>query len=1238
MIPTMDVLATPIKGTLLVEASAGTGKTWTIGALLVRCLAEGRELPQILILTFTEAATADLRERMRHRLEEALASLEKVPGVKEDELLRDMVAAGMVDEENARKRLRRALAQFDEASIFTIHGFCRRVLGEAGLGAGLSGKVELGDEAGEAMERVAMDQLRRWWTQLPDAFMDWLGGQKAGGGRQSRSLLEPALWAAMASKAGEGRVGALEGDFPQAVNQAVWHAAQLILKQRQCLETCCIAFDMLGVSALREELQGLSLNAGSYKQEHFTSLLEDLGAWLQTGASCDQMPKRTGDGAWYFTSTHLRGKQRKGAPPLGPHPFFDAMDALEQACGDLAEAFARLLRALQEEAVATWPARAADLRLQERRLDFSDLLSMVLKALLGPQGARLKDLLQQRWSMAMLDEFQDTDPLQTEIFHQIFREVGHPLVLVGDPKQAIYGFRGADLDAYLKVAASADTQRALYTNWRSDPPLVAAVNQLFQQERFPGQGPFLHSGVAFAPVKACPKPDNRAVKLHGAILRAFHVVQEEQSGISKGLAEERICRHVAQMVERLLGPGACWVRRGTGEDLQSIIGREVAILVRTSRQGQLVAQALAERGLACIQGGRESVWSSAEAGQLVVLLKAMERPDDSGLARALLAGGLARALGGTALDTLHQPDLLLLAQTELHLARARAQTGSLAAALDQFLGRTHWREAMLARPMGERRVVNWNHLLELLRQEETLRRVDPGAMARLAQVKAQESRPSAEWEQRLESEDNLVRIVTMHKSKGLEYPLVFCPFLWAGDARVETFAQLRLPSTQGERRLFASPGMPLEGEEKSVLADASLAESLRLAYVALTRARSQLFCYSAFTNHDKLFPSPLDWLLLGGGLGDCAHPGEKDPWKAFKEQGAEAQLQQWRALEAAGEGVAVEPLCLDEDSPSMPGNEQASVETALPVRTFQGSLEERESSSSFTSLLRDAHADERVDEWFAAQDSPSEGGDADLEDATSAGRDAWAKFPAGTGAGICLHALLETGLDQGGVTVRLCEEELQSAGLGKEHAAFLAPRLDAVLHRPLGGGGPVPLDVEAGLRATELAFHLSTKGISGARLRELCQSHLLHNAGRLGVKEPDTLAALELATRREARPMEPGFLKGFMDLCLCWEGRWWVVDWKSNRLAPNAAAYTRERMVRSMAESGYFLQALLYLTALHRHLKRVDKDHDPWRHLGGLRYVYLRGLRQEDPDSGVLTDILPVELILELDQELGRLA
>jgi exodeoxyribonuclease V beta subunit len=1234
-IPPMDVRHTPVEGTLLVEASAGTGKTWTIGALLLRLLMEGRPLPGILILTFTEAATADLRSRMRHRLEEALDGLDQVPGVRPDELLASLVERGALREDQARHLLRHALAQFDEASIFTIHGFCRRVLREAGLGAGLSGNPELGEGAREALERVALDQLRRWWADLPHSFLDWLGGQSVGHGRVKSRLLEPAAWVELAGGAGEGMDPVQE---QTGGDQARDELRRLDQERERCRAACLAEVRRQGIPALVAVLSTLDLKGNIYKLDNQAALLAVVERWLETGSAAQGFPKTSDKGQWYFTTSHLRNSQKKGATTQPSNPLFDRLEELEAAQRGLVDLFPRLLRVLQEEAAASWPGRAAALRLDERRLDFHDLLLLVHNALKGPGAPALKELLRARWQLAMLDEFQDTDPLQSEIFRLVFREAGLPLVLVGDPKQAIYGFRGADLDAYLQVARTADQQRSLGMNWRSDPPLVRAVNLLFGGGRFPdGRGAFLHPEVRFQPVEACPKPDDRAVHVNGRELPAFLVVQSASPGLNKARATAIVCRHLARLVEQLLDPRQSgWRRRSGAESLGGIQGRELAILVRTARQAGEVAQALAGRGIASIQGGRDSVWDSDEAELLVRLLQAMERPDDSGRAKALLAGGLAEALGGDALSSLQDPPLLARVQRELHQARAAGARMPLSTAVELLLDSTHWRAAMLARPLGERRVVNWTHLLELLRGEERRMPLDPGAMARRVQAKRHEPL-TAEWEQRLESEDNLVRIVTMHKSKGLEYPLVLCPFLWEGVGPGRDFGLERLPARpdgQPGRRALVTPGLELEAELQGELADARLAEALRLAYVALTRARSQVVCYSLSTTWQKRNPSPLDWLLFPGLVADLPHPGLGKAWKDLAASSGD-QWEVWRELADAEDGLGVEELETAWPAAAGATDPEPAVPQLPPCRVFHGRLEPREATSSFTSLLRGSHADERQDEWFG----PEEGEAEDLlEESAPApgGRDGWAQIPAGAAAGVCLHSLLEKGLAEGGVTEAACRMELLAAGLDVEHAPFLAPRLDGLLRRPLGAQGPVPLQVDPGSRATELAFHLSTSGLAEGRLREICRRHGLHDPRRLGVGEPATVQALELATRRDPRALAEGFLKGYMDLCLCWRERWWVLDWKSNRLARDAAGYTRERMVRSMAESGYFLQALIYLTALHRHLNRVEAGYDPARRLGGLRYVYLRGLCDGDEDSGVLTDRLPVELILDLDAALGR--
>lgn len=1237
----MDARSVPVTGTLLVEASAGTGKTWTIGALLVRLLMEGRRLPEILILTFTEAATADLRGRMRARLEEALAWLEGLPDAPLDELLADLLDRGVVERGAALDRVRQALAQFDEASIFTIHGFCRRVLGEAGLEAGISGSPELGEGAGEALERVALDQLRVWWDTLPHAFLDWLAATTVGRSGQRLPLVDPAPWMALASQAAEGTPTLEDGEaVPLAT--AVTRLQQGLADGEALRQAALDEFHRHGAPALASWLAGLRLNGARYPAASQEERLGRVEGWLREGAAAESFPKRTTDGRWYHTLSHVRSVQNKGGPPIDDHPFFSSMDEVEQAMAGVGTARAGLLRALQVEAATTWPARAAALRLAERRLDFHDLLSLVRRALAAEGSGRLKELLRDRWRLAMLDEFQDTDPLQAEIFQRLFREAGLPLVLVGDPKQSIYGFRGADLDAYLKVARTADGQRSLDTNWRSDPPLVEAVNRLFAEERFPaGRGPFLHPEVRFRPVQARPDPDNHAVRLDGRELAAFLVVRSAAEGLSKEGATSLVCRHLSQLVGALLDPDrAAWVARAGGAVLGPVQGRDVAILVRTGRQARQVAQALAEQGISSIQSGRDSVWASDEAEQLVRLLLAVERPDDGGRVRTLLAGGLARALGGDSVASLQDPRLLARVQMDLHRARAAAARLPLATVLERFLDDVRWRQSLLGRPLGERRVVNWTHLLELLRAEERRMPMDPGALARLAQAKRHEAETPEEWEQRLESEDSLVRIATMHKSKGLEYRLVLCPFLWEGVPAGDSFRLERLPAgpdgTGGGHALL-TPGLPLDGETQGRLADARLAEALRLAYVALTRARSQLVCYSLHPARRGGSPGPLDWLLFPAAAAELPHPGLGPGWKDLPCGPAEAGPA-WSALAEGWTGFGVEELetslsgwtTVPPDTPGEP--------PILPCREFHRPLEPREATSSFTSLLRDSHTDERQDEGFGPE-AEVEADDEDLmgpEPPGEAGDDFWTRFPAGATAGVCLHTLLEEGLAAGGVSEEACRRELLLAGLDLSHAPALAPRLDAVLRRPLGRGGPLPLEVDPRLRATELAFHMSTEGMPEGTLHDLCRRHGLHDPGRLGVSAPATLAALEQASQRELRPVPGGSLKGYVDLCLCWRDEWWVVDWKSNRLAAEASGYSRERLVRSMAESGYFLQALLYLTALHRHLARVDGSHDAARRLGGLRYVYLRGLRDGDDDGGVFTDRLPLELILELDEAMGR--
>ena len=1185
----LDPATVGLQGTLLVEASAGTGKTWTIGALVLRLvLEEGLALPELLVLTFTEAATAELRDRLRARLETAC---------------RELTEEDRGSTSPALERARRALASFDEASIFTIHAFCRRVLSERPLALGLPPLLEPGETASATLLEVARDRLRRRREELDPGFLDWLAGLKGG-------LLTPESWVELAMQAHRHP----DAEIPAPADEAELRAAlvQRSLAHRDAAAAARRAMEETSPEELATLIASSGLKQNIYQPRTVARELAEMWAWLEQGAPVEGC----GTTGKYCPGRLAETKvlRKNGAPPS--HLFFGALEQLVEREEQLLFVFRGLLTHLQLQALRDWPRQAEALRRERRQPDFGDLLSGVRDGLAGPGGAALAAQLRQRWRAALVDEYQDTDPVQAEIFQRLFAQAGLPLVLVGDPKQAIYGFRGADLHAYLAAARQAGRRAGLGVNWRSDPGHVRAVGRLFAAERFPaGAGVFLHGEIQAPALQASRTTPERRLLLDGRQLADLSVLHLEEAP-TRGRGGRLVCRHVATLVARLLRPTpGTHTGWDSGPDgaLVPVQGREIAVLARTNAQGEALAAALAEAGVACARIGDASVWRSREAVELERLLAALARPHDLRAARALLAGPFALALGMRPAEALLDPAALERLQEALHAAAARARQSGLAAALAWLTEELRLPETLLGLRLGERRLVNWRHLLDLLRREESAARMESAELARRVQQRRRSRQRDEDAELRLESEENLVRVVTLHRCKGLEFPLVFCPFLWAASGREESFGAQLLHDDAGRARLAPHGAhAPLADADAAEAGREALAEELRLAYVGLTRARNHTLVHSVMTGaRSWRRPSALHWLLLGPRLGD-EPPLDKERWKALVKEGPALLRTAWEGVVATAEGT-IELLAMETVAPAVVPMLVDSSEETPAARPFTGHMASGCRVSSFTSLMTGIHEDERLDEWFGRADEAG-------EDSEPTAADWKARFPRGARAGQCLHELLQE-LDFRTVDhaplLAPCRAALLRHGLDGVLAEGTARWLLEILDTPLEGGAFRLRDLPASSRAAELDFHLRTRGLEAARLEDLLRRH--------GVPEAALLAR---------RGVPEGWLKGYIDLCHEWEGRWWVLDWKSNHLGL-AADYIREAMAAEMARSGYLLQALLYLTALHRHLRGALPGYAPERHLGGLRYLFLRGLDPTAPGRGVYEERPPLALILELDGLLG---
>jgi exodeoxyribonuclease V beta subunit len=1181
----MQVLKVPLQGINLVEASAGTGKTHTLTTLYLRLLLEREIEPDgLLVMTYTKAATAELKQRIRSRLAQLRQGLETA--LTEDETL----AFAQAHPQRARALLDLALAGFDQAAIFTIHGFCQRVLTEHAFETGQAFSMELAPDQSARLQEIVDDFWRREIERLPPLFLQAFM-QQIPSPDQFLQQLRFAL-----------------GKPYLQVRSAPW-PDQLAALDGQ-------------MAVLREEVRGLWLNA----RDEIQALLSDtqtlkgnvyrpgwvagwcrlLDDWLFGSPYTPAFDKVD-----RFTPACIAAAVKDGRKPPA-HPFFERFEAYLKLAGSCAEAFrpaeVSLLRRCYDYLLEELPRRQAE----AGEWAYDDLLLELHRALAGASGARLAALLRRRYPAALIDEFQDTDPVQYEILRAIYGGSDQPLFLVGDPKQAIYSFRGADIFAYLRARKEfVRSTHSLDTNWRSTADLVKGVNALFAR---PAR-PFWYEAIEFHPVTAASRelPQLQLGGVEAAPLRLWRLPFDRQSGVET--VRQAVADATADEIARLL------VQEGSGRpqlDGRPLAGGDFAVLVRTHQQGERIAQALRARGINSVRSSQQSVFWTLEAEYLEYLLLALLEPQRGGRLRAALATPL---LGWNAarLDKLNRDDRLLgrIVSRFYDYHRLWHRQGFIVM-LRRLLGEEGVERRLLDYRDGERRLTNLYHLAELLYQQES--ESGPGMEALVKWLARQ--RQSGDQDEnrllRLESDSHLVRIDTLHGSKGLQYPIVFCPYLWdEGAGRQEPGPYLFHDPAAQDAAVLELGSQRFE-QDRAYQREEAMAESLRLLYVALTRARHR--CYLPWGAVKNSEHSALAWVLHSGASPDSAEL-RLAQWESrargLDDRAIDADLQD---LVRRSEGtVSVTPMPQQQRQPQL---ELAMPPQLQPARCMVGQIPSLQRVASFSSLVA-GHPEDLPD--YDAERASKLALQPPLEGVDIHG------FPRGSGAGRCLHAILErvefSDLKKTDLAL-IIAEQLRLHGIEDRWIAVLEQLVRNLVATPLNPQGLTLSQVTGGQRINEMGFHFPVHGLEPRQIKRLGEHHRFSQVPQL------TEGLGGVASGRL-----DGFIKGFIDLVFEWRGRFYLADYKSNWLGQGVEAYHQGALQAAMLEHGYPLQYALYTLALHRYLGRRLADYDYERHFGGVYYLFLRGMTpQTGPEFGVVAERPDCEFVNALDSLIDEVA
>jgi exodeoxyribonuclease V beta subunit len=1243
-------------GLRLLEASAGTGKTFALAHLVLRLVTEaGLPLTRILVVSFTEATAAELRDRIGRRLQEGLTALEQPEGQAPDRVLAEWLAqrrgGDEAEQHLLRGRLLLALEELDAADVTTIHGFCRRSLRRSALEAGRSPELALESDGDALIAQVVHDYGQGQLLPLPAPLLAGLRSRSVGPEAMAQVLrrldADPALQLDPPPD-----LPAWDGPLPAWLPQ-LWRERWLRFRQLWA-EGGRDLHESLKEEASRWRQHGHA-NTGKYSPKPRSDRCALLDAWL-----ADQPEEGS------YEAVQQQDLLRDFFHPGG---FSKVARALEQPADgevrlprpELMEAIADLVEGPAELALlhAAHHGRR-ELRSRRQRSGVTTFSQLLADLDPGPDEQGAAELLAavgERYEAALVDEFQDTDPIQWRILRRAFGGGGHPLVIVGDPKQAIYRFRGGDLATYLRAAAEATTIYELKENRRSTDALIEGLNGLMA----PG---LRRSHLKVPPVLACadrsgPAPPQRPIEL------LWLGEEEEAKAPSRTALEERLAAPVAAYALELLERG---LELGQGGGRRPISPDDICLLVLNHRQAEALRAALERQGLASRLVSRADVFASPAATALQRLLDALADPADANRLRLLAASPLL-GWDGARLAGDDGRDASRLAGRLARLAGQLQQRGLLAVLADLVDS-----ERMASLAVGGRLLADLQQVAGLVQERLHADQLGPEAAAdwlRRLRLDPERSVPE-EHQAHSDRADGAISVVTIHRSKGLEYPVVICPYLWSsasGGGRGGS----RGIGCRWQPAGAAAPRLDLHLNEhwgpgqraRRDLRREEEAERERLAYVAATRACHLLVLAWGVAVGQQASPL-VSWLFDDLPIPDL----DEDPFAALPPQ-------HWR--EQLSGRIAARSLPIElRDTPdphdrrwSPPPFNGAIPLACGPVPQLRD-LDLLWGRSSYSSWTQAAHADGGLS--AVAPAALDEGRDtldpaAGEEEETNpengqagwpedSGQSPLADFARGAAAGECLHRILErielqaplASPDNRAVVLR----ELRRAGLEEHWCEPVLQGLERMRLTPFGGdlGNLRVADLPPDGRLCEMGFDLC---IDHVRAADLAAPFRQHPGGPFAAAYAEQLERLPIASR--------GFLSGSIDLVFREPGpdgseRWWVLDWKSNWLGrrdvdgqPRACGprdYSQAAMAALMAERHYPLQAHLYLVALHRYLRWRLPGYAPEQHLGGYAYVFLRGTPGAMADGGpvgagtsvpgMLVERPPLERLFGLDAALGGLS
>ncbi|MGR5365914.1 exodeoxyribonuclease V subunit beta [Photobacterium damselae] len=1183
----------PLTGMNCIEASAGTGKTFTIATLYIRILlghgTEATRNPQpadkILVVTFTDAATSELRDRIRSKIIETRKAFKEMHS--DDPMLSEIISDLSDKRDDCIDMLIQAERQIDETAIHTIHGFCQRMLKQSAFETGTPFESEFITDDQEIYTNVISDYWRNVFYKLDKNLASIIASKW-----KSPSDMLCTVKSMIASNVQVLSSHKITKDSISDINNL--HASN-IERVKKLKNLCADQLDD-AIDAIR--CSGISKS--SFQERFLTKWLEKIGEWIEAETCTYSYPSELEK----FSYPFLEEKTKKGV--LANHPLLDEITDFITNKPSLhgfiiADAIEKCHKALEVE------------KAKKQLISFDDLLTNLNEALHSEAGGEvLARTIRESFPIALIDESQDTDNIQYNIFKKIYNSTctdecnqKYCLTTIGDPKQAIYSFRGADIYTYIDAKNDAQQHFTLDTNWRSTGNMIDAVNTLFSINR----QAFLLKGIEYNSVNASPRADKSKLVINGTDAKALNmIIDNAEKVVSKKQYLDTMSDLTAKQISVLLNSPDSYIENDDGAK-ERVKPQDIAILVRTADEAETIKDTLSKNGIDSVfLSAKKSVYSTHEAKDLLRIVTAMATPTQRNIKSAL----------ATALIDLSSDELIEIDEREYVLEQAITEFAEykkiwhkhgIQAAISKLLEIRNVVERLMSKEQAERKVANIQHIAESLQAQQVKSHLQ---LVRFLSEKIDAPRNNAEDEQlQLESDRDLVQIITIHKSKGLEYNIVFIPFVLTSRDITETVFH-----DSNNTPTFAPN--PTKEQDKQARIE-KMAEDVRLLYVATTR--SVFSCFLGIAplmdgnrrSSTIINKTAVGWLLnkseyvapnsLPAMMQDFANHNPKninliyvDQADAFVKQNDTKEEVEYTANQCSTRHLNIKNHYVTSYSALVSHHGGDSLIALLPTeRDLEIKLEDDEQTTLELSIFN---------------------------------------FEKGAKAGTFLHSIFEEidyniDVNSEKTNSKILELMAVNGEVRKDGDSdtimkwsdWLEPikvMVSSVLDRNLMAGFTDEIiqlkNISMARILPEMEFMFPIEDLNAIKLSELIAKH-----DPLSRNLPD----LEFSD-------VSGMIKGFIDLTFEANGKFYVLDWKSNHLGDDASVYTIDSIKESMRDHRYDLQYQIYSLALHKFLSTRIPDYDYEKHFGGVFYVYLRGV-----DTN-LNGIFHTKPSLEFLEELGE--